>query len=512
MKRILILTIAILVTTTNLWAQRIGCVQGSTETRAHAIQKLPASNDFDPQKIYRQPVVLITFNDTEFSMSDPAAYYNRLFNEEGFNEGKGKGCVADYFREQSGGRLNLQFDIYGPVKVNAKAGGRKDEYAISGKDLYGTKNMREAIQALDVPEGTDFTIYDWNGDGEVDQVIFVAAGFTGNTVPGYIWPNSGSARIKMPGGMIINYYSFSCEMWGDKSLCGIGTIIHEFCHDLGLPDIYPQSPVKDFSAVDEWDLMDGGNYTNYGWCPPNLSAMEKMFLGWATPIELTEPTVIKNMKPVSDGGETYIIRNSGNPDEFYLLEYRRQEGWDYGCPGNGLLIYHVDYDKNAWVQNIVNAETGHYRYDLFHADGKAYTDWDANNNGKDMTKWTMENRLRSKYLSTSPYPFYNPETETTNASLTDESNPAASLYTANAEGKMFMGKPITNIQMDDEGNMSFCFMKMNDTGVSDITGDGADIVGWYDLNGRRLHRQPLIPGIYIVRYSNGTQKKYFRQE
>ena len=73
--------------------------------------------------------------------------------------------------------------------------------------------------------------------------------------------------------------------------------------------------------------------------------MEKMYLRWDQPEELTSSTTITDMKPVSAGGKTYIIRNSGNPDEFYLLENRQQDGWDYACPGNGLLIYHVDYLK-----------------------------------------------------------------------------------------------------------------------------------------------------------------------
>ena len=90
--------------------------------------------------------------------------------------------------------------------------------------------------------------------------------------------------------------------------------------------------------------MDGGNYINKGWCPPNFSAMEKMCMKWDTPEELTHPTTVTGMKPVSAGGKCYIIRNEANSQEYYLLENRQQEGWDYGCLSNGLLIYHVDYD------------------------------------------------------------------------------------------------------------------------------------------------------------------------
>ena len=64
-------------------AQRIDCVHNE-HSQARAIspltadyQLLPNPVNFDPQKTYRQPVVLITFSDTKFSMANPADYYNR---------------------------------------------------------------------------------------------------------------------------------------------------------------------------------------------------------------------------------------------------------------------------------------------------------------------------------------------------------------------------------------------------------------------------------------------------
>ena len=324
------------------WGQvrRRGCLRVNTQTRAEDHNIFPVPYDFDASKTYRQPVVLISFSDLDFSMDNPAEYYNRLFNEPGFNEGVGRGCVADYFREQSRGRLNLQFDIYGPVKVEGTA---KRNYYYN----YGESEISDAVKKLREAETTDFSIYDWNGNGRVNQVVFVAAGYTGNDVSGYIWPNSSPFASKMPGDIYADFSSISCEMWEENKLCGIGTIIHEFCHCLGLPDIFPLYEASAFSAVDEWDLMDGGNYTNFGWCPPNLSAMELMYMGWATPIELTEPTTIQGMKPLSQNGNTYIVRCSSNADEYYLLENRQKVSWDKYIGGHGLLILHVDYDETA---------------------------------------------------------------------------------------------------------------------------------------------------------------------
>ena len=484
-------------------AQRIGCVVHSGDrsgTRAEYYD-LPEPRDFDPQITYRQPVVLISFKDEDFSMSDPKAYYNRLLNENGFNSGSGPGCAAEYFREQSGGRLNLQFDIYGPFKVDEKAGGHGYRY-------FGENVMKDALKQLRETETTDFSIYDWDRDGKVDQVLFVAAGFDGQQKVGYIYPHMGSLTAKLPGDIYLSFASISSELWKDGSLYGFATLVHEFCHCLGLPDVYPMTGDM-FSMVDEWDLMDGGNYTNKGWCPPNFSAMEKMYMKWDQPEELTSPTTITGMKPVSAGGKTYIIRNSGQPDEFYLLENRRQEGWDNSCPGNGLLIYHVDYLKSAWANNDVNTSVMHYRYDLFHADGKDYFYWDPDTKGEDPNKYTMADNMRSTYLSTSPYPYTNPVSLVVNQMLTNESSPASTLFSKNADGVWFMSKPIVNIQMAADGTISFDFMK-DPTSVDPIrcSADGEDVpVAYYDYSGRSLQSVPSCPGIYIVRYADGTTRK-----
>jgi M6 family metalloprotease-like protein len=470
---------------------RMGCFRPGNVTRADYSHILPKPYVFDSQKIYRQPVVLIEFNDMSFSMADPVGYYNRVFNEAGYNEGAGMGCVADYFRYQSGGLLNLQFDIFGPVKV--------DESAKKDITNHGDASMRKAVAELCKTEQTDFAIYDWDGDGKVNQVVFVAAGYAGNQMQGYTYPNTCVFLGEMPGGIGTYMSSISCERWKDEKMCGIGTIIHEFSHCLGLPDIYPMRSATAFSTVDEWDLMDGGNYTNYGWCPPNLTAMERMYLGWSSPVELSEPTTIVGMKSLSDGGETYIIRNDSKNDEFYLLENRRQEGWDYGCPGNGLLISYVDFNEKQWRDNEVNISDVHYRYDLFHADGKDYKSWDPENKGKDSSRWTMDGRLRSRYFSTTPYPYTDPESQVVNRSLTDESTPAATLYSYFPGDYKFMGKPITNIQMADDGTISFDFMKGGDTGIRATASQEVENAPatWYTIDGRRLAVPPSVKGLYL---------------
>lgn len=92
-----------------------------------------------------------------------------------------------------------------------------------------------------------------------------------------------------------------------------------------------------------------------------------------------------------------------------------------------------------------------------------------------------------------------------NNSLTDQSSPAATLYKANANGQMLMGKPITHIRMNADGTISFDFMKTDGAGMdapfvidhSQSTID-TDDSAWYAVDGRRLDGTPTASGIYIV--------------
>jgi len=239
--------------------------------------------------------------------------------------------------------------------------------------------------------------------------------------------------------------------------------------------------------------------------------MEKMILGWLTPTELTADTTVTGMKPVSEGGEVFIIRNSGNENEFYLLENRRYTYWDYAIPGEGLAIFHVDYDRDIWSNNVVNTDPNHFRYDLFHADDKDYLDWDPWGNGQLLEKYSNENLwIRNTYLSTSVYPFFS-DSLTVNM-LTDSSDPAATLFNKNAEGEYFMSKSITNIQMADDGTISFDFMK-EPVAVAPIRSAADASSGseaWYDLNGHQLLSVPSRPGIYIRRSPDGTTRKVIK--
>ena len=448
---------------------------------------------WDADRVYRVPVVLFSFDDCDFSNDDPKQFYDCIFNEPGFNLGVGPGCIADYFRDQSNGLFNVHFDIFGPVKLSSK------QKAGSGYN-QGTTQFYEALRAADAQ--VNFADYDWYGENNVPTVIFIYAGYGGNetadVAKGCIWPNTGSLGYHLDG-VRISYYSASAELWSNDVSCGIGTI----CHDFALPDLYPTGGKSAYSVLDEWDLMDGGCYAGDGWCPVNLSIHERELLNWQFPVDLTTSTDIVDMPNFDESGIAYRIVNEAYPSEYYLLENRQQTGWDRMLPGHGLLISHVDYDKSIWRNNDVNRvdiDPKYLCFDYFHADNHDYVYYE-NIYGRNDAYDDEGRNFRLRYTA---YP-YTDEEGVVHDALTDTTTPAATLFHARADGSLFMGKPITQIQETD-GLISFHFSNTPDA-IVPVCSD-AEPVAIYDLQGH-LVKTPSS-GIYIVKYADGTTKKCIR--
>ena len=390
-------------------------------------------------------IILVQFADTKFWEDHTPALYQRIANEEGFNEMGFSGSVKDYFKDQSYGQFELDFDIAGPVTL-------PNNYSYYGGPINGQNDNPTALgemvisacEAID--NDIDFTNYDWDGDGEVDQVFILYAGHGEASWddPNTIWPHewnlhSALGRTLTLDGVKIDTYACNCEL-GVKTennkrvecIDGIGTICHEFSHCLGLADMYDTSYSGNYGMGD-WDIMDQGSYNGDGYLPANYTSYERMYAGWIEPTELKENCEISSMKDLASSGEAYIIYNDNNKNEYYLLENRQLTGWDAGLPNSGLLILHVDFDANVWKQNLVNS-TSRQRCTIFIAD-----------NNPD------ENDAGDIY----PYSYNN--------SLTNTSTPAATLNNMNTDGSKYMNKSIRNITRNGDGTVSFTFENENNS-------------------------------------------------
>ena len=63
-------------------------------------------------------IILVEFQNKQFREENDRVMFDRIANEKGFSERGFKGCVSDYFRDQSNGMLDLTFDVIGPGTGN----------------------------------------------------------------------------------------------------------------------------------------------------------------------------------------------------------------------------------------------------------------------------------------------------------------------------------------------------------------------------------------------------------
>lgn len=339
-------------------------------------------------------VILVEYRDVKFTLDNPHDYFSRMLNEDGFSDYGGTGCAAEYFRESSMGQFRPVFDVYGPVSIigNMRDYGGNDS---NGNDKNPQKMAIEACMLLD--DEIDFTQYDRDGDGVIDNVFIFYAGRGEATGGGAntVWPHSWyvTAAELTPyyfDGVQLDRYACSNE-WVDDRPDGAGTFVHEFSHVMGLPDLYPTEYTGAFTPG-TWSVLDAGPYNNDGCTPPLYSVYERFSLGWMTPTVLDGPADIE----LADIGNNvgYIIPTD-NPNEFFLLENRQQKSWDEFIPGHGMLVWHIDYDANVWEDNVVNNDPAHQYVDLEEADG-TQTDFsrsgDAFPGTKNVTSFTGETR------------------------------------------------------------------------------------------------------------------------
>lgn len=449
-------------------------------------------------------VVLVDFKNKKFADGHDLEYYKNVINGKDFtDEEEGYvGSVRDYFLAQSNGQFELDFDVVGPVTMSKNYGyyGNDGAYQKDEKVYEMIKEACDGIQGQ-----VNLKDYDWDGDGEADQVFFLYAGL-GQASGGSnstIWPHESELRywpcgvLSYPTGKI-NTYACANELQPETQgssryiSAGIGTICHEFSHCLGFADMYDTSGGGGY-GMSVFDVMDQGSYNGNGFVPCNYTAFERIYAGWVEAIELDAPATVKDMKSVSDYGRPFIMYNYKNTNEYFLMENRQNTGWDEGLYGsNGLLITHVNYVPSRWANNSVNSSAEKIQCcTVVNADGS-----------RENTQYSLQGDL---------YP-YEVKGVTMNDEFTDESEPAAKLYTKNSDNSYALGIPITQIKRS-KGSVSFLVCGGDDKNVIDNTFkgvvdgiNGVTVVKKtvdnriYSIDGRYLgtDASALGKGIYVV--------------
>lgn len=318
-------------------------------------------------------VIPVQFRNLPFSIADARSSIYNLFNQLNYSDNGATGSVRDYFRDNLGTHCNLTFDVANPVTVSEPY-----EYYGADRDGVTDRNIKElVVEACNAAHaaGVDFSKYDRDGDGTVDNVFIIFAGHNQAEGGGddTIWPQSWNVSEKHLeyDGKVISGFSLYSEYSGatGRTFAGIGTICHEYCHMLGLPDMYDVNGDKEGQSVGlggTLSIMDYGNYNNEGRTPPYLNIIERQMLGLVSSSSIKRETFLSLM-PVQNAEVAYKL-SSGTVDEDFWLEYRDGNKWDEYIGGSGLVLYHVDKSSNTagsmtakkrWSSNAVNGCSTH---------------------------------------------------------------------------------------------------------------------------------------------------------
>lgn len=354
----------------------------------------------------RALVILVDFGDKQASQDihTPSFFGNKLFADA-------KTSMRGYFEENSYGRFSVTGDVFGWFRsacrhdafVNRDGDpGTTDDYGLDTSsaaldpgvcefplNIWGL--VRHAVLLAD--DTVDFSAFDNDGpdgvpnsgddDGFVDALIVVHSGpgaeIFGGMITGvnYIWSMQSDLELYAPtrgteaDGVSIGPFVLVPEL-GE-----IGVYAHEFCHLLGLPDLYDTETGD--PVVGPFCLMDEGAWNGPigipGSVPCHLSAPMKHFLGWVEPAEVclgcSGPGEIIGAEIGAHGTSSRpyrVLANPGGVDwsesgtgagEYFMLE-NRQQAFGYFesyLPVSGLLIWRVDEsqpDNNTRARRLAH--------------------------------------------------------------------------------------------------------------------------------------------------------------
>ncbi|WP_203785311.1 immune inhibitor A domain-containing protein [Paractinoplanes rishiriensis] len=306
-------------------------------------------------------------NSTNWRADYSADYYQDLY----FGTGKNVESVKTYFETQSSGRYTVDGQVTDWVKVNYNE-------ARYGRDLCGSSNCSNVWELVkdaankwvadqlaagrtlaevtaDVKSFDQYDRYDFDGDGNfnesdgyIDHFQIVHAG--GDQADGdpqqgedAVWSHrwyafyTGQGSTGPSGNLLGGTQIGNTGVWiGDYTIQpengGLSVFVHEYGHDLGLPDDYDTSGGGDNNS-EYWTLMaqsrlGAAGDQAIGTKPGDLGAWNKLQLGW-----LNYTTVKAGKKKlVNLGPEEY---NTKKPQAVVVDLGQKTVTSDLGAPAAG---------------------------------------------------------------------------------------------------------------------------------------------------------------------------------
>jgi len=325
---------------------------------------------FKPKGDINCLVVLIDFDDNKSTM--PVSHFNELLFSENIIP---TGSLRDYYREVSGGRVNILGQVSGwhrmPEKysfyVGKDSGGDDNGYPNNAKKMIEDA----ALISLQEDKSIQWDKYDLNGDRVVDTFIVVHAGPGAEDRPTFeerqksIWSHKWMTQVPInvtPKTSVALYLTV-------PETGNLGVYAHETGHLVfGWPDLYDACPSENRTAgTGKWSLMCGGSWNNKGNTPSYPDGWCRYTQGWAkaTLVQNTREILTKGIES-KDSDEVFVIPIRGSTSEYFLIECRKKLGYDAFIPGEGILVYHIDESASN------NCEEDHLAVSVVQADGHEY--------------------------------------------------------------------------------------------------------------------------------------------
>ncbi|MBN1558704.1 hypothetical protein JW998_00540, partial [candidate division KSB1 bacterium] len=336
-----------------------------------------------------------TTGDGHFDLSSESSYiidrppHNKTYFEHQLL------ALGNYFDFVSKGKLHLDYQVYPQAEDEAYQmpynmvyySGEEDE---EKQQQRWAELLRDAVHAaqMDAPGfaqfdafivfhagvGNDFA-FDFNETPFDIQSAFIDFETLKKTLgdgnPGYQGIDAGNFYVQE--GIILPEQQ--CQKDINLGLLGTATLL--MGSQLGMPSLFNTQNGR--AGIGMWGLMDQGSYNYYGLIPAQPCAWMKLYMGWeeAVTVHTMDQAVLGTSHTTS---APHLIKVPITATEYFLLE-NRQEDWngdrltfgrdefgrraqfdsvgniaieeglrvitsvdeyDYGLPGSGILIWHID--------------------------------------------------------------------------------------------------------------------------------------------------------------------------
>ncbi|MBN1464268.1 T9SS type A sorting domain-containing protein [candidate division KSB1 bacterium] len=334
-------------------------------------------------------------------------------------------ALTNYFSSVSKGKLQLDYQVYPPANDAAYQMTHNMVYYSGEEDAERQQQrwaelLRDALQAArtNAPDfsrfdafivfhagvGNDFA-FDFNDTPFDIQSAFIDFETLKQTIgdgdPNFPGIDTGD-NFYVREGIILPEQQ--CQKDINLGLLGTATLL--MGSQLGMPSLFNTQNGR--PGIGMWGLMDQGSYNYFGLIPAQPCAWIKLYMGWeeAVTVHTLEQAFIGTAQTTS---APHLIKVPISATEYFLLE-NRQEDWngdgltfgrdeygrraqfdsvgtiaieeglrvitsvdeyDYGLPGSGILIWHIDEKviRENLASNTINDDPDHRGVDLVECDG-----------------------------------------------------------------------------------------------------------------------------------------------